>query len=65
MKTDADRIIEKHVDSFISGLVGFLIACIDLALFHIQLWIAVPMFIVVVAILEIRGIFKDVEKLGK
>jgi len=65
MKTDADRIFEKHIDSFIAMLTGFIMACLGIAVFHIQLWIGVPVFIVVIAILEIRGIFKDVEKLGK
>lgn len=65
MKTDADRIIEKHVSSFISTIVGFLMACVDLAIFHMPLWIAIPITIVVLGAMEIRGIFKDVEKLGK
>jgi len=65
MKTDADRIIEKHVSSFVSTIVGFLMACLDLAIFHVSLWIAIPITIVVVGAIEIRAIFKDVEKLGK
>jgi hypothetical protein len=65
MKTDADIIIEKHVSSFIRVIIGFLMACIDLAIVHVKLWIAIPITIVVVAIVELRGIFKDVEKLGK
>lgn len=61
-KHPGDIVVEYHIAKLITLIFGFLFGIIT-ELIHVNLWLMIPIFIVISVILEIRAIFSDIKKL--